>query len=252
MKSVNYKALGVSKKRKLLERPSVNMSKSFSAVKPILEEVKKNGLTGALKYARMFDGFKGKRARVSISDIENSEHKVSNKYKRAVKTAVKNIERFHINQRPKKYLVETMPGIKCSREFKAIENVGLYIPGGTALLPSTLMMLAVPALIAGCKRIVVCTPSDKDISPEILYVAKFLEIQEIYKLGGAQAIGLMAYGSGKIKKVDKIFGPGNQFVTAAKALVSIDPKGCAIDMIAGPSEVLIIADESAKADFVAA
>ncbi|MCB0744817.1 MAG: histidinol dehydrogenase, partial [Ignavibacteriae bacterium] len=173
-------------------------------------------------------------------------------FKKAIKVAVNNIQKFHKLQLPKKYSIETMPGIKCSREFRAIENVGLYIPGGTAILPSTLMMLAIPAKIAGCNRIVVCSPTNKSISPEVLYVAKYLGISEFYKVGGAQAIGLMAYGTNKIKKVDKIFGPGNQFVTAAKALVSIDPNGCAIDMIAGPSEVLVIADEFANPKYIAA
>ena len=145
-----------------------------------------------------------------------------------------------------------MPGIKCAREFRAIENVGLYIPGGTAILPSTLLMLAIPAKIAGCQRIVVCSPTKDKVSPEVLYVAKYLGITEFYKVGGAQAIGLMAYGTKDISKVNKIFGPGNQFVTAAKALVSIDPSGCSIDMIAGPSEVLVIADETANPKFIAA
>jgi histidinol dehydrogenase len=221
MRITNYNNLSEYKKRKLLERPSVDMSKSYRIVKPILEDVKRNGLKSALKYAKKFDGLKGNRARVSHKELNDAKKFVSQKFKRAVKRAVKNIETFHKPQRPQKYLIETMPGVKCSREFKPIENVGLYIPGGTALLPSTLMMLAIPARIAGCSRIVVCTPSGKDISPEILYVAKYLGIEEIYKIGGAQAVGLMAYGSAKIKKVDKIFGPGNQFVTAAKALVSI-------------------------------
>ncbi|MCW8848663.1 MAG: histidinol dehydrogenase, partial [Melioribacteraceae bacterium] len=153
---------------------------------------------------------------------------------------------------PKKYKLETMPGIKCAREFRAIEGVGLYIPGGTAILPSTLLMLAIPAKIAGCQRIVVCSPAKDKVSPEVLYVAKYLGITEFYQVGGAQAIGLMAYGTKDIPKVNKIFGPGNQFVTAAKALVSIDPSGCSIDMIAGPSEVLVIADEAANPKFIAA
>ena len=176
---------------------------------------------------------------------------VSKPFKQAVNKAITNIHSFHKKQYPLKYTTETMPGIRCSREFRAIENVGLYIPGGTATLPSTMMMLAIPAKIAGCKRIVVCSPSNKKVSPEVLYIAKKTGIFEFYNIGGAQAIGLMAYGAGKIKKVDKIFGPGNQYVTAAKALVSIDPLGCAVDMLAGPSEVLVIADKFADPVYVA-
>jgi histidinol dehydrogenase len=146
-----------------------------------------------------------------------------------------------------------MPGIKCSRDFRTIESVGLYIPGGTAVLPSTMLMLGIPASIAGCKRVVVCSPSkDGKINVPLLYAAKLCGVNEFYKIGGAQAIALMAYGDNTIPKVDKIFGPGNQFVTAAKLLISIDSDGCVIDMPAGPSEVLIIADENANTSFVAA
>ncbi len=146
-----------------------------------------------------------------------------------------------------------MKGIKCSREFRAIENVGLYIPGGNAVLPSTMLMLGIPAQIAGCKRVVVCSPSkDGKINYPLLYAAKLCGINEFYKIGGAQAIGLMAYGDETIEKVNKIFGPGNQYVTSAKLLVSIDAEGCSIDMPAGPSEVLVIVDENSNAGFAAA
>ena len=149
--------------------------------------------------------------------------------------------------------IETVNGVKCSREFKAVENVGLYIPGGSAMLPSTMLMLGIPAKIAGCKRVVAVSPvKGKEVNHPLLYAAKLCGINEFYKIGGAQAISLLAYGDISIPKVYKIFGPGNQFVTAAKMLVSIDPDGCSIDMIAGPSEVLIIADENADSSFVAA
>jgi len=146
-----------------------------------------------------------------------------------------------------------MNGVICSREFRAIENVGLYIPGGNAVLPSTMLMLGIPAMLAGCKRVVVCSPAKNGlVNNALLFAAKICGIKEFYKIGGAQAIGLMAYGDEQIPKVDKIFGPGNQFVTAAKLLVSIDSDACAIDMPAGPSEVLVIADENSNSKFIAA
>ncbi|MBK8944386.1 MAG: histidinol dehydrogenase [Ignavibacteriae bacterium] len=251
MKTIIFNKLTQNQKTKLLQRPSIDMSKTYQIVQPILVDIKKNGLKSVLSYSKKFDGFSGKQIRVTESEFIQSEKIVSNEFKKAVKIAVKNITKFHKLQFPKKYSIENMKGVNCSREFRAIENVGLYIPGGTAILPSTLMMLAIPAKIAGCKRIVVCSPTNKNITAEVLYVAKFLGINEFYKVGGAQSIGLMAYGTNKINKVDKIFGPGNQFVAAAKALVSIDPNGCAIDMIAGPSEVLVIADKSANPKFIA-
>jgi histidinol dehydrogenase len=252
MKIIEYNKLNLKKKLSLLERPAIDMSKTHRIIQPILTDIKKNGLKSVLKYSKKFDGFTEKEIKVTKEEFEKSEKHVSANYKRAVKVGINNIKKFHKQQLPKKYSIETMQGIKCSREFRAIENVGLYIPGGTAILPSTLMMLAVPAIIAKCKRIVVCSPTSKTLSHEILYVAKYLGITEFYKVGGAQAIGLMAYGTNKIRKTDKIFGPGNQFVTAAKALVSIDLNGCAIDMLAGPSEVLVIADKFANAKFIAA
>ena len=145
-----------------------------------------------------------------------------------------------------------MNGINCSRKFRAIENVGLYIPGGTAVLPSTMLMLGIPASIAGCKRVVALSPIKKEINPAVLFAAKICEVDEFYKIGGVQGIALLAYGDKSIQKVDKLFGPGNQYVTAAKSLVSIDPQGSAIDMLSGPSEVLVIADEKANPSFVAA
>ena len=252
MKIINYNKSSNKKKADLLKRPSIDMNQTYQIVQPILDDIKNNGKKSVLEYAQKFDGFVGKQIRVSENEIRKSSDLVTSSFKNAVKQAANNITKFHKMQLPKKYKIETMPGIKCAREFRAIENVGLYIPGGTAILPSTLLMLAIPAKIAGCQRIVVCSPTKDKVSPEVLYVAKYLGITEFYKVGGAQAIGLMAYGTKDISKVNKIFGPGNQFVTAAKALVSIDPSGCSIDMIAGPSEVLVIADETANPKFIAA
>ena len=190
---------------------------------------------------------------VSKNEFEEAEKNLDKKIKAALETAANNIEKFHLMQKPAAYEIETVEGVKCKREFKAIENVGLYIPGGNAVLPSTMLMLGIPAKIAGCKRIIAASPAKNNlINYPLLYAAKICGINEFYKIGGAQAIGLMAYGDPSIPKVNKIAGPGNQYVTAAKMLVSIDPEGCAIDMIAGPSELLIIADEYAEPSFAAA
>jgi histidinol dehydrogenase len=252
MKILEFNKLNSKKRNKLYQRPAIDMLSTYRIVQPILSNIKTFGIKAVLNYSKKYDGFTGKQIKVTNKEFEKSEKLVSSEFRKAVRTAVHNITKFHKMQLPQKYSVETISGITCTREFRPIENVGLYIPGGTAILPSTLMMLAIPAIIAGCERIVVCSPTGNNVSPEVLYVANYLGIKEFYKVGGAQAVGLMAYGTNKIKKVDKIFGPGNQFVAAAKAIVSIDPKGCAIDMIAGPSEVLVIADENADAKFVAA
>lgn len=253
MKKYNLSGLGKNDYAALLQRPQINFDKTIEIVKPILNEIKIDGLKAVLKYAEKFEHLNTREIKVADSEIEESEKFIDNELKEAIEVAKENVKKFHIKQMPDDYEIETMPGVKCGRIYNAIENVGLYIPGGTAPLFSTLLMLAVPAKLAGCKRIVVCTPSQAGkVASEILYAAKAAGVNEIYKVGGAQAIGLMAYGTGEIQKVDKIFGPGNQYVTAAKSLVSIDPDGCAIDMPAGPSEVLIIADESANPQFTAA
>jgi histidinol dehydrogenase len=253
MKKYFYQPLSEKKKNSLLKRPAINLKKAFKIVKPILNDVKGKGLPAALKYANQFDKFKGKELRVSAKEFAAAEKNLSDEIKRAIETAAENIRKFHLQQQPNAYELETMVGIKCSREFRAIENVGLYIPGGTAVLPSTMLMLGIPASIGGCGRIVVCSPSkDGKINAPLLYAAGLCGVREFYKIGGAQAIALMAYGDKHIPKVDKIFGPGNQYVTAAKLLVSIDADGCVIDMPAGPSELLVIADGNADASFVAA
>ncbi len=237
----------------LTKRPAINLEHIFGIVKPILNEIKMQGLKAALKYAKQFDGFEGENILVSKEEFDEAEQKLDANVKTAIGTAFKNIKKFHNEQGPKEYKIETMSGVKCSREFRPIENVGLYVPGGNAVLPSTMLMLGVPAVIAGCKRIVVCSPAKTGkINFPLLYAAKLCGIREFYKLGGAQAIGIMAYGDSAIPKVNKIFGPGNQYVTAAKLLVSIDSDGCPIDMPAGPSEVLVIADENTNPAFAAA
>lgn len=253
MKTYYLEDISEEKYKKLLLRPAIKRQSSFDTVLPVIKKVKKGGLKEALKFAREFDGASNSNIKVSRKELNNSEKKVSTELKKAIKTAYKNIYSFHMPQKPKKYSVETMPGVMCQRDFRAIENVGLYIPGGSSVLFSTLLMLAIPAKIAGCKRIVVCSPAKNGvISDELLYTANVCGVTEFYKIGGAQAIALMAYGDKTISKVDKIFGPGNQYVTAAKTLVSIDPEGCAIDMPAGPSEVLVIADKFSNPAYVAA
>jgi len=269
MKRYYYSKLSERQLLSLTKRPAINFTKTFKIVKPILDDVKSNGLKAALNYAEKFDELDSKNFIVTKDEIEKAKKNLSPKVKKAIDDAYKNIRKFHLKQFPKGYNTEIVSGVNCSREFRAIENVGLYIPGGTAVLPSTLLMLGIPAQIAGCKRIIVCSPAclsgrqakDDRINDALLYAANKCGIKEFYKIGGAQAIALMAYGSRanarlttgdkKIPGVSKIFGPGNQYVTAAKLLVSIDPEGCSIDMPAGPSELLIIADESANPAFVA-
>ncbi len=237
----------------LTKRPAINMEKVLETIKPVLKEIKAAGLQAALRYAKQFDGFEGSAIKVSQEEFDEAGKNLDPKVKAALETAYTNIRNFHLKQLPVKYEMETMSGVKCSREYRAIENAGLYVPGGSAVLPSTMLMLGIPAKIAGCKRIVVCSPSKNGkINLPLLYAAKLCGVDEFYKIGGAQAIGLMAYGDKDIPKVNKIFGPGNQYVTAAKLMVSIDPDGCPIDMPAGPSEVLVIADANANPAYVAA
>jgi histidinol dehydrogenase len=253
MKTFYLKNLSSEEIDALTKRPSIDTEKVFGVVKPILQDIKANGLSAVLKYAAKFDGFEGNKILIGDDEFSAAEKNLSPKIIVALKTAAVNIEKFHLKQKPLPYEIETAEEVKCSREYKAIENVGLYIPGGSAVLPSTMLMLAIPAKIAGCKRIVACSPAkDGKINDALLYAAKLCGIKEFYKIGGAQAIGLMAYGDKAIQKVNKIFGPGNQYVTAAKLLVSIDADGSSIDMPSGPSEVLVIADEKAKPAFVAA
>lgn len=251
MKKFYLKNLNETKIKSLIRRKNISSEKVYEVTRRIVNDVKKNGLQAAIKYARQFDGFSSKEIYVTEKEFAEAERLLSPKIKTAIKKAYQNIYKFHKKQRQNNYSVETMDGVRCERKFLPIENVGLYIPSGTAPLPSTMLMLGVPTQIAGCKRVVAATPTKDKVHPAILFAAKLCGINEIIKIGGAQGIALLAYGDDKIKKVDKIFGPGNQYVTAAKSLVSIDPNGCSIDMIAGPSEVLVIADEFANSKFVA-
>lgn len=221
-------------------------------VSGILSDIREYGDAKVLEYVKRLDGFDTDTAglRVPAEEIAAAAEKLDDGLKEAVRTAAGNIRRFHEAQKTEDVTVETMPGVICRQKNIPIDRVGLYIPGGTAPLFSTVLMLAVPASIAGCGKVILCTPAGPQgkVSPAILYAAHVCGITEIYKVGGAVAVGAMAYGTGTVPKVDKIFGPGNSFVTEAKQQVSQD---CAIDMPAGPSEVMIMADESAVPAFVA-
>lgn len=236
----------------LLARPSLDDSSLEASVSNILREVKQNGDEAVKRFATMFDKVTIQNFLVSPQEINEAAALVDEELKQAILVAKLNIEQFHASQLRAEEVVETMPGVSCWRKCVAIEKVGLYIPAGSAPLFSTLLMLGIPAKMAGCKSIILCSPPNKEgkLHPAILYAAKLVGVTQIFKVGGAQAIGAMAYGTASIPQVYKIFGPGNQYVTCAKQLVQ--KNGAAIDMPAGPSEVAVLADESANARFVAA
>ena len=221
-------------------------------VRNILQEVQHNGDVALQNFSEKFDKVQLKTFLISQNEINEAIDLVSEELKQAIQTAYHNIEKFHKHQIPNIDVVETTLGVNCWRQNSAISNVGIYIPGGTAPLFSTVLMLAIPARIAGCQNVVLCSPPNQEgkIHEAILYTANLCGVTQIYKIGGAQAIAAMAYGTESISKVDKIFGPGNQYVTIAKQLVNVN--GVAIDMPAGPSEVLVIGDKKANADFIAA
>ncbi|MCH2215365.1 MAG: histidinol dehydrogenase [Flavobacteriales bacterium] len=233
----------------LIKRPDFETESIEETVREILSTVKRSGDEAVLKYAKKFDRLSEDSF---VFETDGEPANLSAELKEAIDIAIKNIEKFHISQKEVTQVVETLTGVKCWRKSLPIQTVGLYVPGGTAPLLSSLMMLAIPAKLAGCENIVVCTPPDENgnVNPAITFIAKRLEIGKIVKIGGAQAIAAMAYGTKSVRKCDKIFGPGNRFVTKAKQLVQ--EEGTAIDMPAGPSEVLVIADAKADPRFVAA
>jgi histidinol dehydrogenase len=237
---------------KILQRPAFDSRDLEGTVAVILDDVKQNGDEAVKKYAAKFDGVELIELRVSKTEIDAAVLLVDDELKAAILLAKKNIEKFHTAQAKQEEQIETTEGVLCWRKWVAIQKVGLYIPGGTAPLFSTLLMLGIPAVIAGCKDIIVCTPCNKqgEVNPVVLYVAQLIGLKNIYKVGGVQAIAAMAYGTATIPRVYKIFGPGNQYVTSAKQLVN--KEGIAIDMPAGPSEVAVYADETSNASFVAA
>jgi histidinol dehydrogenase len=235
----------------LLQRPSMDHAGLYAVVQDVLDAVKKEGDKAVTAYTQKFDGVTMDHAIVSEAAINEAVLDLAPALKEAIQLAAKNIRCFHEAQVNGPVSIETMPGVRCWRKSVGIDKVGLYIPGGSAPLFSTVLMLGIPAVIAGCKEIILCTPPSKDgsVHPAILYAASVVGITRIYKIGGVQAIAAMAYGTETVPQVYKIFGPGNQYVTAAKQLVQ--ESGVAIDMPAGPSEVCVLADESCNPEFVA-
>jgi histidinol dehydrogenase len=253
MKTYKYSDLSKADIDKLILRNPDTKNEIRDKVEDIISEVRKNGDEALKSFAQKFDGVALNQLYIEKSKIDELANVIPDDVKAAINVAYQNIKKFHETQISNEQKVETTSGVTCWREVRAIERVGLYIPGGTAVLPSTFLMLGIPAKIAGCYEIVVCSPPQKngELNGYLAYVAQLLGIDRIYLAGGAQAVAAMAYGTASIPKVDKIFGPGNQYVTMAKTIVQ-STTNTAIDMPAGPSEVLVIADETANPIFVAA
>ncbi|MCD9536408.1 histidinol dehydrogenase [Photobacterium carnosum] len=251
MKTVVWQSLTKDQQQQLLARPAVNNSANITAiVSDIIKQVRQQGDGALFTLTEKFDGIRPATLSVSANEVNTACARLSDDMKAALEQAHRNITTFHLAQQQPTLRVETQTGVICEQVTRPVNSVGLYIPGGSAPLPSTVLMLGVPAQIAGCRHIALCSPPP--IADEILYVAKLCGINAIYNVGGSQAIAAMAYGTDTIASVDKIFGPGNAFVTEAKRQVSNDFNGAAIDMPAGPSEVLVIADETADPEFIAA
>ena len=253
LKTYTYSKLSTAERNQLVLRNTDPANAIQEVVEGIIERVRADGDAALISYAEQFDGVKLDKLFLDEAEIALLAGSIGREQQRALEIAFGNIHKFHQSQLKKEKKIDTMPGVTCWREPRPIERVGLYIPGGTAVLPSTFLMLGIPARIAGCKEIVVCSPPQADgkINGYIAYCAYLLQIKRIYLVGGAQAVAAMAYGTASIPKVDKIFGPGNQFVTKAKTMVQATT-ATAIDMPAGPSEVLVIADETSNPVFVAA
>lgn len=253
LKTYSYNQLDQAKIQELTNRNTDPNNAIQDTVSGIINEVRTHGDAALKSYAAQFDKVELEKLYLDASDIEELAMGISRDQMRALEIAFQNIHKFHSYQTKRERTVETMPGVSCWRELRPIEKVGLYIPGGSAVLPSTLLMLGIPARIAGCKEIVVCSPPQNNgkINGFVAYCLKLLRIERVYLVGGAQAVAAMAFGTESIPKVNKIFGPGNQFVTKAKSLIQ-GITDVAIDMPAGPSEVLVIADESANPAYIAA
>ncbi len=253
MKIYNKRKLASEELLQLTIRPEDGAENINTVVQTICTNVKKRGDGAVREYAELYEPTSVEKFRVADEEMEEAERKVSPKLREAISTAENNIRKFHKKQLRENEEVIIADGIICRREIRPYETVGLYIPAGSAPLPSTVLMLGIPAQIAGCKRLVLCSPPNASakIDPSVLVAASHLGIREIYKVGGAQAISAMAYGTQSIPKVEKIFGPGNRYVMVAKQFVSNDKDGCPVDLIAGPSELLVIADKTASPDIVA-
>jgi histidinol dehydrogenase len=252
---LDWAKLSQTERRAALRRPAQTGAEALhQRVSEIINDVRTRGDEAVFEFTRRFDGVSLSTMEVDDAEFAAAEQALTSEQRSALERAIGNVRRFHQAQLSDPLRVETSPGVICERHFRAVDAVGLYAPAGVAPLPSTIVMLAVPASIAGCPTRIVCTPPRKDgtADPAILLAAKLCGVHRVFKVGGAQAIAAMAYGTASIPKVDKVFGPGNSWVTAAKLLVANDPDGAALDLPAGPSEVLVIADETANAEFVAA
>lgn len=252
---LEWSSLSAEQRRAALRRPAqADADGLHRRVGEIIKDVRARGDQAVLEYTERFDGAKLSSLEASAAEFAAAETALSAAQRVALERAIANVRRFHEAQLGNTLRVETSPGVVCERHFRAIDAVGLYVPAGVAPLPSAAIMSAVPASIAGCPTRIICTPPRKDGSadPAVLVVARLCGVDRVFKVGGAQAIAAMAYGTQSIPKVDKVFGPGSAWVTAAKILAANDPEGAALDLPAGPSEVLVIADERANAEFVAA
>jgi histidinol dehydrogenase len=255
MRILDWESLSAGERRAALARPAQAARDEVDTVaREIIANVRAGGDEALRAYGRRFDAVELESLATPAEEFTQAERALTAEQRSALERAIENVERFHRAQKPESLAMETSPGVRCERVIRPIGAVGLYVPAGSAPLPSAVVMLAVPARIAGCPRRVLCTPPGRDgrAHPAVLVAARLCGIDSVFKVGGAQAIAAMAYGTESIRKVDKVFGPGNAWVTAAKQAVAADPAGAACDMPAGPSEVLVIADESARAEFVAA
>ena len=251
----NWSSLSVEERRQALRRPvQQDAAAIHDRVREIISDVRARGDLALLEFTRRFDGVALTSIEVSTAEFAAAETALDTEQRQAIDRAIANVRRFHEPQLGAALRVETAPGVVCERQFRPIDAVGLYVPAGVAPLPSAAIMLAVPARIAGCPTRIICTPPRRDgtADPAVLTIANLCGVRRVFKLGGAQAIAAMAYGTQSVPKVDKVFGPGNSWVTAAKLQVANDPEGAALDLPAGPSEVLVIADTTARAEFVAA
>jgi histidinol dehydrogenase len=252
---LDWASLSEAERRAALQRPAqADADALHQRVREIIKDVRARGDEALLEYTRRFDGTSLQSIEVGAAEFAAAERALNVEQRTALDRAISNVKRFHEAQLADTLRVETSPGVVCERHFRAIDAVGLYVPAGVAPLPSAAVMLAVPARIAGCPTRIICTPPRKDgtADPAVLMVANLCGVRRVFKVGGAQAIAAMAYGTATVPKVDKVFGPGSAWVTAAKILAANDPEGAALDLPAGPSEVLVIADDKANAEFVAA
>jgi len=253
MRILDWDQLDESGRREALARPAQSNDVG-SVVHDVIASVRQRGDAALREYTLRYDGVDVENLQVSPAEFAAARRVLTSEQIAAIETAISNVERFHASQMPQSLDLETMSGVRCERVIRPIPAVGLYVPAGSAPLPSAVVMLGVPARIAGCARRVLCTPPNREgnANPAVLVAAELCGVETVFKVGGAQAIAALAYGTGSIPKVDKIYGPGNAWVTAAKQLVSNDPAGAACDLPAGPSEVMVVADDSARAEFVAA